>query len=84
MENVNTKADGDKRKAGIDSHKADSLSKQKEGKGHWKDELASSSESAVCSVTRRYIRSALPIALSFTFSIVTTFTDYMCHNVGQG
>jgi len=29
-------------------HKQDQLKKQKEGKGHWVDELASDSESAVC------------------------------------
>ncbi|KAI9761025.1 MAG: hypothetical protein M4579_001288, partial [Chaenotheca gracillima] len=31
----------------IDHHKNDQLRKQKDGKGHWKDELASESESAV-------------------------------------
>ncbi|OCK82632.1 hypothetical protein K432DRAFT_380244 [Lepidopterella palustris CBS 459.81] len=31
----------------IDQHKEDLLKKQKEGKGHWKDELASDSESIV-------------------------------------
>lgn len=31
----------------IDYHKEDQLKKQKEGKGHWKKELASNSESAV-------------------------------------
>lgn len=31
----------------IDHHKDDQLRKQKEGKGHWKGELASNSESAV-------------------------------------
>ncbi|KAK3060364.1 hypothetical protein LTS18_008702, partial [Coniosporium uncinatum] len=31
----------------IDQHKDDMLKKQKEGKGHWKEELASSSESIV-------------------------------------
>ena len=29
-------------------HKQDQLQKQKEGKGHWKPELASDSEEAVC------------------------------------
>lgn len=41
------KADDDK-KADIDHHKNDQLNKQKEGKGHWKRELGSNSESAVC------------------------------------
>ncbi|MCJ1298817.1 hypothetical protein MMC08_001607 [Hypocenomyce scalaris] len=31
----------------IDHHNKDQLNKQKEGKGHWKRELASNSESAV-------------------------------------
>jgi hypothetical protein len=31
----------------IEGHKNDLLQKQKEGKGHWKKELASSSEAAV-------------------------------------
>ncbi|MCJ1472335.1 hypothetical protein MMC13_000982 [Lambiella insularis] len=31
----------------IDSHKDDSLNKQKDGKGHWKGELASQSEAAL-------------------------------------
>ena len=35
------------RHAEIDHHKDDQLRKQKEGKGHWKGELASNSESAV-------------------------------------
>lgn len=29
-------------------HKQDQLQKQREGKGHWKEELASDSESIVC------------------------------------
>lgn len=33
--------------AEFDKHKQDSLSKQKEGKGHWKPELASLSEESV-------------------------------------
>ncbi|KAL2039841.1 hypothetical protein N7G274_007242 [Stereocaulon virgatum] len=37
----------DDRKAKIDYHKDDQLNKQKEGKGHWKSELSSNSESAV-------------------------------------
>lgn len=41
--------DDDERKAKIDHHKDDQLNKQKEGKGHWKSELSSNSESAVCS-----------------------------------
>lgn len=40
--------DADDRKAKIDHHKHDQLNKQKEGKGHWKRELGSNSESAVC------------------------------------
>ena len=32
----------------IDHHKNDGLQKQKDGKGHWKGELASQSEAAVC------------------------------------
>lgn len=31
-----------------EKHKQDQLTKQKEGKGHWKPELASDSEEAVC------------------------------------
>ncbi|KAK3623105.1 hypothetical protein LTR56_021775 [Elasticomyces elasticus] len=31
----------------VEAHKQDQLQKQKEGKGHWKDELASDSESIV-------------------------------------
>jgi len=31
----------------IDHHKNDQLQKQKEGKGHWKGELASSSEASI-------------------------------------
>lgn len=31
----------------VEYHKEDLLKKQKEGKGHWKDELASNSESIV-------------------------------------
>ena len=40
--------DTDDRKAKIDHHKDDQLAKQKDGKGHWKRELSSNSESAVC------------------------------------
>ena len=32
---------------GVDKHKSDSITKQKQGKGHWKPELASDSEEAV-------------------------------------
>ncbi|KAL9070006.1 MAG: hypothetical protein Q9161_005179 [Pseudevernia consocians] len=35
------------RKATIDHHKDDQMNKQKEGKGHWKKELGSNSESAI-------------------------------------
>ncbi|KAL8824790.1 MAG: hypothetical protein Q9170_008041 [Blastenia crenularia] len=42
--------DHDDRKAKIDEHKHDQLNKQKEGKGHWKRELSSNSEAAVCLV----------------------------------
>jgi len=31
----------------VEHHKQDQLQKQKEGKGHWKDELASNSESII-------------------------------------
>jgi len=41
-------ADSEGRAEEIDHHKDDMLKKQKEGKGHWKEELASSSESIVC------------------------------------
>lgn len=34
----------------IEHHKTDQLDKQKDGKGHWKGELASNSESAVRSI----------------------------------
>ncbi|KAL8805372.1 MAG: hypothetical protein Q9223_005252 [Gallowayella weberi] len=37
----------EERKAKIDHHKDDQLSKQKEGKGHWKKELSSNSEAAI-------------------------------------
>ncbi|KAI4141858.1 MAG: hypothetical protein LQ340_007515 [Diploschistes diacapsis] len=37
----------EKRRAEIEKHKHDSLDKQKDGKGHWKGELASSSEQVV-------------------------------------
>lgn len=49
---VSNKADEEKT-ADIDHHKNDQLKKQNEGKGHWKRELGSNSESAVhmiCSV----------------------------------
>ena len=39
--------DDESRKKIIDEHKTDQLEKQKEGKGHWKGELSSNSESAV-------------------------------------
>ncbi|KAF6229171.1 hypothetical protein HO133_007287 [Letharia lupina] len=39
--------DAEDRKAKIDHHKDDQLNKQKDGKGHWKRELGSNSESAV-------------------------------------
>ncbi|KAL9629136.1 MAG: hypothetical protein Q9164_007006 [Protoblastenia rupestris] len=39
--------DDDVRKKAIDEHKNDQLDKQKEGKGHWKRELSSNSESAI-------------------------------------
>ena len=40
----------------IDHHNKDQLNKQKEGKGHWKRELASNSESAVQFITRHVNR----------------------------
>lgn len=39
--------DADDRKAKIDQHKDEQLKGQKEGKGQWKGELGSNSESAV-------------------------------------
>ena len=45
--------DDDVRKKAIDDHKHDQLAKQKDGKGHWKRELSSNSESAVCFVSFR-------------------------------
>ncbi|KAG8527587.1 uncharacterized protein KY384_007740 [Bacidia gigantensis] len=39
--------DDDAKRKTIEEHKDDQLAKQKEGKGHWKRELATSSESAV-------------------------------------
>lgn len=45
--NRHSDQDADDRKAKIDHHKDDQLNKQKEGKGHWKKELGSNSESAV-------------------------------------
>ncbi|KAI9679433.1 MAG: hypothetical protein M1817_005455 [Caeruleum heppii] len=39
--------DGDNLEQKYEDHKNDQLQKQKEGKGHWKAELASDSESAV-------------------------------------
>ena len=44
---VGANADIEQRHKEIDTEKSDSLEKQKEGKGHWKQELASSSESVV-------------------------------------
>lgn len=40
-------ADNEGRAEEAEHHKQDQLQKQKEGKGHWKDELASDSESIV-------------------------------------
>ncbi|KAL9103141.1 MAG: hypothetical protein Q9163_001785 [Psora crenata] len=37
----------DVRKKAIDEHKNDQIEKQKEGKGHWKRELGSNSETAI-------------------------------------
>ncbi|KAL8726587.1 MAG: hypothetical protein Q9166_006622 [cf. Caloplaca sp. 2 TL-2023] len=42
-----TTDDHDDRKAKIDHHKDDQLNKQKEGRGHWKQELSSNSEAAI-------------------------------------
>ena len=39
--------DNENRGEEAEAHKQDQLRKQKEGKGHWKDELASDSESIV-------------------------------------
>ncbi len=48
---ISSKAEED-RAADIDHHKNDQLEKQKEGKGHWKEELGSNSESAVWIITK--------------------------------
>ena len=40
--------DDEHRKKIIDEHKDDQLDKQKEGKNHYKEELGSNSEAAVC------------------------------------
>jgi len=45
-------ADNEDRAEEAEHHKQDQLQKQKEGKGHWKDELASDSESIVSLSTR--------------------------------
>ncbi|MCJ1311304.1 hypothetical protein MMC25_004975 [Agyrium rufum] len=39
--------DDEETKEHIETHKQDQLQKQKEGKGHWKQELASQSEAAL-------------------------------------
>lgn len=49
-----TDVDAEERKATIDHHKEDQLNKQKEGKGHWKRELGSNSEAAVCFIPSRF------------------------------
>ncbi|KAL9588053.1 MAG: hypothetical protein Q9203_003130 [Teloschistes exilis] len=46
-ESDHSEHDHEDRKAKIDHHKEDQLNKQKEGKGHWKAELSSNSESAI-------------------------------------
>ncbi|KAL8713030.1 MAG: hypothetical protein Q9220_002890 [cf. Caloplaca sp. 1 TL-2023] len=46
-ESDHSEHDHEDRKAKIDEHKDDQLQKQKDGKGHWKKELSSNSESAV-------------------------------------
>ncbi|KAL9584272.1 MAG: hypothetical protein Q9212_002215 [Teloschistes hypoglaucus] len=46
-ESDHSEHDHEDRKAKIDHHKEDQLKKQKEGKGHWKPELSSNSESAI-------------------------------------
>ena len=43
-----TMADNPDQASENEKHKQDQLTKQKEGKGHWKPELASDSEEAVC------------------------------------
>jgi hypothetical protein len=45
---ANQKIDIDDQGTANEHHKQDQLKKQKEGKGHWKPELASNSEEAVC------------------------------------
>jgi hypothetical protein len=41
-------ADSEGRAEEVEKKKQENLSKQKEGKGHWEEQLASDSESAVC------------------------------------
>ncbi len=43
----NTETDKEGIESDIEHHKQDQLKKQEEGKNHWKEELASESESAV-------------------------------------
>lgn len=45
-----------------EQHKEDSLKKQKDGKGHWKPELASDSEEAACFPL--FLSPASPLILS--------------------
>ena len=47
IELISGKTDAETRKKDIDSHKDDSVNKAKDGKGHWKRDLASQSEAAV-------------------------------------
>ena len=47
-----------------EEHKQDQLKKQKEGKGHWKPELASNSEEAVCTPSFRELASLIGFRMS--------------------
>ena len=58
----------------IDHHKDDQLRKQKEGKGHWKAELASQSEAAV-GVFFSFFSSSQGQDLAGFFSVYTTRSD---------
>lgn len=46
-ESDHSRHESEDRSGEIDHHKNDQLQKQKEGKGHWKQELSSNSEAAI-------------------------------------
>lgn len=56
-------ADSDAVKSEIEHHKNDQLEKQKDGKGHWKGELATQSEAAVGSAFAFALLGALLLCL---------------------